>query len=197
MIAIGVLTALQLHRQPLKLTSFSCRNYGRLSNYFLPRQIDCVPPPDWVNMELTVTIGSPGWKTASRVRFNRYDLSGLDDWCRDEYLASGASQQGMGELEVWAAAGQADFRAILPEGRSLPAPLESIFMDLSIVMQEYWSRLQPGILDEVELAKRSAGLDIEPNLVDRRTAMRATYGSRLRELFQRQPKRVQRGPVIG
>lgn len=166
------------------------RNYGRLSNYFTPRQIDCVPPSDWANTKKAVALGADNWRDSSRIKYSRLNLGALDDWTREEYFGASAAQDAvdaLSELRQWTNVK----RDMLPEGNTLPFALERVFEDLSKATQDGWSRLRPDIRRQVNQARTVAGLEVPPELEGR-----GIQGGAVDHFRSGGSKRL-RGPVIG
>ncbi|GAA5833651.1 hypothetical protein JCM11251_003194 [Rhodosporidiobolus azoricus] len=131
-------------------------NYGRLSNYFLPRKLSCVPPKDWADHRKAYPLhqGS-NWRGRPRLRYSRLILSNLDDWTRDEYLSSPVAKKELAALQ------KADTRHategdrwILEEGGTLPGVFEEVFEDQAGVMREWgmW-RLKREVREQVDEVK--------------------------------------------
>ncbi|BGP11686.1 hypothetical protein JCM10049v2_007606 [Rhodotorula toruloides] len=108
-------------------------NYGRLSNYFLPRTLSCVPPSDWSNPALAIPL-SPSSASSSpphaRLKYSRLNLGDIDDWTRETYLSSPGTQADLLALQESDRAHrvQGD-RWILGEGETLPEAFAEVFGD--------------------------------------------------------------------
>ncbi|GAA5865953.1 hypothetical protein JCM1840_003356 [Sporobolomyces johnsonii] len=121
-------------------------NYGRLTNYFRPRTLSCVPPRDWSDPRKAFAIhSSASWATdkrgrpRSRLRYSRQVLSNLDDWTRETYLSSAAARAELAELQGRDRAHARDRdRWILEEGGSLPGVFEEVFGDQAEVVERFW-----------------------------------------------------------
>ncbi|GAA5964568.1 hypothetical protein JCM21900_001901 [Sporobolomyces salmonicolor] len=161
-------------------------NYGRLTNYFRPRTLSCVPPRDWSDHRKAFAIhSSASWATdkrgrpRSRLRYSRQVLSNLDDWTRETYLSSPAAREELAELQRRDRAHARDRdRWILEEGGSLPGVFEEVFQDQAEVVERLW-RLTGGIERMVEEVRARAGIDGE------------------RWLEGEEDGAAKRGPVIG
>ncbi|BGP74099.1 hypothetical protein NBRC10513v2_007531 [Rhodotorula toruloides] len=137
-------------------------NYGRLSNYFLPRRLSCVPPSDWSDPLLAVPL-SPLSASSSpphpRLKYSRLNLGDIDDWTREAYLSSAATQAALHALR------EDDLqhrvkgdRWILGEGESLPEAFGEVFSDQSEWVRENW-RVAPAVREGIEAVRRAVGLD--------------------------------------
>ncbi|GAA5927508.1 hypothetical protein JCM1841_000944, partial [Sporobolomyces salmonicolor] len=161
-------------------------NYGRLTNYFRPRTLSCVPPRDWSDHRKAFAIhSSASWATdkrgrpRSRLRYSRQVLSNLDDWTRETYLSSPAAREELAELQRRDRAHARDRdRWILEEGGSLPGVFEEVFQDQAEVVERLW-RLTDGIERMVEEVRARAGIEGE------------------RWLDGEEDGAAKRGPVIG
>ncbi|BGP35676.1 hypothetical protein JCM10296v2_007528 [Rhodotorula toruloides] len=137
-------------------------NYGRLSNYFLPRRLSCVPPSDWSNPALAVPL-SPLSASSSpphpRLKYSRLNLGDIDDWTRETYLVSPATQSALFALQESDLAHRvARDRWILGEGESLPEAFGEVFGDQSEWVSENW-RVAPAVQEGVDAVRRAVGLD--------------------------------------
>ncbi|ORY89385.1 hypothetical protein BCR35DRAFT_300547 [Leucosporidium creatinivorum] len=103
-------------------------NFGSLQDYFLPRQIHCLPPSDWFLPTSATPLGAKRWASSDRLWFGRSLAAHADKWLRDEILDSEAMQELKGR----------SFGPLLPEGETLPASLEEIFVDFSAGLRELW-----------------------------------------------------------
>ncbi|GAA6052841.1 hypothetical protein JCM3770_006276 [Rhodotorula araucariae] len=134
-------------------------NYGRLRNYFRPRMLSCVPPSDWTDPRLAEPLSPKSARERpARLVYSRLHLSNLDDWTREVYLSSAATQTALRALREAdeAHARRAD-RRVLEEGGSLPAPLEHVFEDQSRAVRGLWA-LNKEVDMQVREVKRRSGL---------------------------------------
>lgn len=139
------------------------RNYGRLSNYFQPRKLDCIPPDDWPDTRLALPLSPKTIRTRpSRLYYSRLNLSKLDDWTRETYLSSAVTVEQLANLRGTDRehAAMRD-RAILEEGGTLPAPFERIFTDQSSAARGMW-KPNAEVRNAIEAIKRQAGMKEEP-----------------------------------
>lgn len=141
-------------------------NYGRLSNYFLPETIDCIPPLDWNDYRKAYPVGQgKNWKVDSkgkerkRLRYSRAFLSNLDDSTREEYFNTKKIKQELVELKTTDQSHSKERdRWILEPGNSLPRVFEKVFKDLELVTKEVW-KLNREMKGQVEGLKESLGLN--------------------------------------
>lgn len=139
------------------------RNYGRLSNYFQPRKLDCIPPDDWPDTRLALPLSPKTIRTRpSRLYYSRLNLSKLDDWTRETYLSSAVTVEQLANLRGTDRehAAMRD-RAILEEGGTLPAPFERIFTDQSSAARGMW-KPNAEVRNAIEAIKRQAGMNEPP-----------------------------------
>ncbi|GAA6042396.1 hypothetical protein JCM8097_004496 [Rhodosporidiobolus ruineniae] len=135
-------------------------NYGRLTDYFLPRKLTCVPPADWADPKKAYPFHQGShWRGRPRLRYSRVVLSNLDDWTRHEYLSSSSSRASLEELaRSDREHAEKQDRWILEEGGTLPEVFEDVFADQAKVVGEMW-RLKRTMKEQVEEIKRRTGLD--------------------------------------
>ncbi|BGP51988.1 hypothetical protein JCM10450v2_007959 [Rhodotorula kratochvilovae] len=134
-------------------------NYGRLRNYFRPRTLSCVPPADWTDPRLAAPLSFASVRERpARLVYSRLHLSNLDDWTREVYLSTPATQAALRALrdadEAHAKEGD---RWLLEEGGSLPAPLERVFDDQRRAVRGMWA-LNKEVEAQVREVKRRSGL---------------------------------------
>ncbi|SCV72254.1 BQ2448_4948 [Microbotryum intermedium] len=124
-------------------------NYGRLSNYFLPRKLTCAPPRDWADARVATEIGRPGWKKQPRLVWSRLRIQHLDDWTRETYLDPIVMQK-LHDTNVAYARNRS--RNMLAEGDTMPQGLEEAFKDHVKAARFLW-KLKDSIDTEVEAAR--------------------------------------------
>ncbi|BGP20477.1 hypothetical protein JCM10213v2_008638 [Rhodosporidiobolus nylandii] len=137
-------------------------NYGRLTNYFLPRPLTCVPPSDWSDPRKAYPFHQGShWRNRPRLRYSRVILSNLDDWTREVYLASAAARAGLRALrESDEGHRERGDRWILEEGGTLPGVFGEVFEEQAEVVRGAW-RLTGEMEGQVEEVRRRVGLDRE------------------------------------
>lgn len=160
-------------------------NYGRLSNYFKPLDISCVPPVDWDDHRKAYPIHQgQRWrfdkkgKARTRLRYSRQLLSNLDDWTRDEYFPDDdkAIQAELTSLKRSDERHRDDHdRWILEPGQTLPRVFETVFRDHAQAVDDTW-RIEDDLQTQVDELSVLAGVR-EPRWLEGR--------------------RDGRGPVIG
>lgn len=145
------------------VTCFPPRNYGRLSNFFEPRVLECIPPLDWDNHDSSIHLGDEGWNApeSTRVWYDRARLEPLDDWARAHYLNQNDMKELLESNRYYA---ESKSRHILGEGDALPAALERIFKDQAAIVKEFWKVL-PELQEQADRVANDAGLFKEPLLV--------------------------------
>lgn len=141
-----------------------------MSNYFLPRTLSCVPPSDWSNPALAVPL-SPSSASHSpphpRLKYSRLNLGDIDDWTRETYLLSPATQADLVALQESDLAHRvARDRWILGEGETLPDAFAEVFGDQSEWVRENW-RVAGAVQEGVESVRRAVGLDAPRWLADK------------------------------
>ncbi|TNY21533.1 hypothetical protein DMC30DRAFT_196441 [Rhodotorula diobovata] len=134
-------------------------NYGRLRNYFRPRKLSCVPPPDWTDPRLAVPLSLASVRARpDRLVYSRVHLSNLDDWTREAYLAAPGVQDALGALRARDESHRAEGdRWILEEGATLPLALEAAFEDQSETVRRMWA-LNKEVEARVKQVKLRSGL---------------------------------------
>jgi len=149
--------ASSLHRAESPATSR--RNYGRLRNYFRPRKLSCVPPPNWTDPRLAVPLSLASVRARpDRLVYSRVHLSNLDDWTREAYLAAPGVQDALGALRARDESHRAEGdRWILEEGATLPLALEAAFEDQSEAVRRMWA-LNKEVEAQVKQVKLRSGL---------------------------------------
>ncbi|GAA6024102.1 hypothetical protein JCM8202_004253 [Rhodotorula sphaerocarpa] len=138
-------------------------NYGRLSNYFQPRRLDCVPPADWADPRLAEPLSAESIHARpARLSYSRLNLSNLDDWTRQTYLSSEVTIEQLANLRGTDREHAAlSDRDVLEEGASLPAPFERIFSEQSLAVRSMWN-LNKGMRAQVEEIRDEAGMRRRP-----------------------------------
>ncbi|KDE09361.1 hypothetical protein MVLG_00675 [Microbotryum lychnidis-dioicae p1A1 Lamole] len=124
-------------------------NYGRLSNYFSPRKLNCAPPRDWADAQLATGIGLPGWKKEPRLVWSRLRIQQMDDWTRETYLDPVVMQK-LHDTNVAFARNRS--RNILAEGDTMPQGLEEVFKDHVKAARFLWKPID-SINTEIEAAR--------------------------------------------
>lgn len=138
------------------------RNYGRLTDYFLPRPLSCVPPTDWADPKKSYPFHQGShWRNRPRLRYSRVILSNLDDWTREEYLSSATSKRELAALQKSDVEhAEREDRAILEEGGTLPHVFEEVFQDQADAFKGLW-RLKADMKKQIAEIKKRTGLDRE------------------------------------
>ncbi|GAA5912965.1 uncharacterized protein JCM6883_006272 [Sporobolomyces salmoneus] len=123
-------------------------NYGRLSSYFEPMTLSCVPPADWDDYRKAYPIHQgQSWRfdkkgrPRKRLRYSRAFLSNLDDWTRETYFVGNSTVQS--ELETLRRNDERHRetrdRWILEEGGTLPSVFEGIFQEHADAVRDTWT----------------------------------------------------------
>jgi hypothetical protein len=138
------------------------RNYGRLTDYFLPRRLSCIPPTDWADPKKSYPFHQGShWSGRPRLRYSRVLLSNLDDWTREEYLSSSSSRAQLAALQKSDMEhAEREDRWILEEGGTLPQVFEEVFEDQAEVVKGLW-RLKREVKGQVEEIKKRIGMHRE------------------------------------
>ncbi|GAA6062265.1 hypothetical protein JCM10212_000925 [Sporobolomyces blumeae] len=134
------------------LADDSTWNYGRLSSYFAPTRISCLPPNDWADHRKAYPLHQgDSWKVdkkgrpRSRIRFSRSLLSNLDDWTREDYFRLDDEMdkdvaKGLEELKRDDANHrELKDRWMLEQGKTLPGVFEAAFIDQAEAVRETWN----------------------------------------------------------
>ncbi|GAA6013914.1 hypothetical protein JCM11491_000471 [Sporobolomyces phaffii] len=145
----------------------SAWNYGRLSSYFAPLPLSCIPPADWNDYRKAYPIHQgQSWRfdkkgrPRRRLRYSRAFLSNLDDWTREAYFVGNETR----DLELYQLRRKderhrvANDRWILEEGGTLPSVFEEVFGDQARAVSDTW-KLNEGLRQEVNALKAKIGLD--------------------------------------
>jgi hypothetical protein len=151
----------------------SAWNYGRLSSYFAPLPLSCIPPVDWSDHRKAYPIHQgQSWRSDKkgrprrRLRYSRAFLSNLDDWTREAYFPKDEVRDV--ELDQLRQTDErhkvARDRWILEEGGTLPRVFEEVFLDHSQAVKATW-RLNEDMQEVVDELKERIGLD-EPRRVE-------------------------------
>jgi len=149
------------------LADDSSWNYGRLSDYFEPSVLSCVPPTDWSDYRKAYPIyQGKSWRydkkgrPRKRLRYSRAFLSNLDDLTRETYFEGDKNAES--ELVTLRENDEGHRlkkdRWILEEGGSLPRVFEGVFRDHSAAVQGAW-RLNREMQEVVEELKGRTSLD--------------------------------------